>query len=106
MEDQEDLINPPSISESTIVDHIDARMHLPLVAIAVRKLPELDREALLLYAWEDQSYAEIAEALEVPVGTIRSRIHRARGRLRELLAQSGKQRDEPPDLPAAGERSP
>jgi RNA polymerase sigma-70 factor (ECF subfamily) len=41
-----------------------------------------DRDALLLLAWADLTYAEIATALEIPVGTVRSRIHRARGRLR------------------------
>ncbi|WP_370651325.1 sigma factor-like helix-turn-helix DNA-binding protein [Iamia sp. SCSIO 61187] len=37
-----------------------------------------DREALLLLAWEELSYSEIAEATDVPVGTVRSRINRAR----------------------------
>ena len=44
-----------------------------------------ERDALLLYAWADLSYAEIADALGVPVGTVRSRLHRARSRLREAL---------------------
>ena len=76
---------------------------LPHVAVALRSLPESEREALLLYAWEDQSYEEIAEALDVPIGTVRSRIHRARRRLRELIVRSGKEHDEPPDSPAARE---
>jgi RNA polymerase sigma factor (sigma-70 family) len=44
----------------------------------LRRLSHRDREALLLYAWGELSYAEIAEALGVPVGTVRSRIHHAR----------------------------
>lgn len=55
------------------------------VAAAILDLPERDREPLLLYAWADLSYDEVAVALEVPVGTVRSRIHRARGRVRERL---------------------
>ncbi|MGI0156834.1 MAG: sigma factor-like helix-turn-helix DNA-binding protein, partial [Thermoplasmata archaeon] len=38
----------------------------------------------LLYAWEELGYDEIAETLEVPVGTVRSRLHRARSRLRAM----------------------
>jgi RNA polymerase sigma-70 factor, ECF subfamily len=43
------------------------------------------RDVLLLYAWEELSYEEIATALGVPVGTVRSRLARARARLRSLL---------------------
>jgi RNA polymerase sigma-70 factor (ECF subfamily) len=43
------------------------------------------RDVLLLYAWEGFSYQEIAAALGVPVGTVRSRLARGRARLRSLL---------------------
>jgi RNA polymerase sigma factor (sigma-70 family) len=52
-------------------------------------LPERDRDVLILVAWEGLSYEEIAVALEIPVGTVRSRLNRARGRLRELLPEFG-----------------
>jgi RNA polymerase sigma factor (sigma-70 family) len=51
-------------------------------------LAELDRdqrEVLLLYAWEELSYEEIAAALGIPVGTVRSRLSRARAQLRVAL---------------------
>jgi RNA polymerase sigma factor (sigma-70 family) len=48
---------------------------------AVARLPRRQREVLLLAAWADLSYAEIATALGVPVGTVRSRLARARSRL-------------------------
>jgi RNA polymerase sigma factor (sigma-70 family) len=44
-----------------------------------------DREAILLMTWGELSYAEIAAAQKISVGTVRSRIHRARRQLRELL---------------------
>jgi RNA polymerase sigma-70 factor (ECF subfamily) len=42
---------------------------------------------LLLYAWEELSYVEIAQALDVPLGTVRSRLARARTHLRSRLDQ-------------------
>jgi RNA polymerase sigma-70 factor (ECF subfamily) len=71
---------------------LDARVLLPKVVDALESLPDGEREALLLYAWEELSYPHIAEALELPVGTVRSRLNRARARLRELLGARGKER--------------
>ncbi len=48
------------------------------------ELPEGERDALLLFVWEELGYDEIAAALDVPVGTVRSRLNRARMRIREL----------------------
>jgi RNA polymerase sigma factor (sigma-70 family) len=63
----------------------------PQIAGAVARLPEGERDALLLYVWEDLGYDEIARALEVPVGTVRSRLNRARQTLRELRASIGRE---------------
>jgi RNA polymerase sigma factor (sigma-70 family) len=48
---------------------------------AVARLPRRQREVLLLYAWADLSYEQVARALELPPGTVRSRLARARTRL-------------------------
>ena len=69
---------------------LDARVLFPRVADAIESLPDGEREALLLFAWEDLPYQSIAEALELPIGTVRSRLSRARAHLRELLEPSGK----------------
>jgi RNA polymerase sigma-70 factor (ECF subfamily) len=61
------------------------------VAEAVSSLPEAERDALLLHVWEGLSYEDVADALDVPVGTVRSRLHRARARIRELTASSGRE---------------
>jgi len=71
---------------------LDARLLFPRVAHAIEALPDGEREALLLFAWEDLSYQSVAEALELPIGTVRSRLNRARAQLRELLEPGGKKR--------------
>jgi len=71
---------------------IEARVLLPRVADAIETLPDDERETLLLFAWEELSYHSVAEALELPIGTVRSRLNRARTRLRELLEPKGKHR--------------
>ena len=52
---------------------------------AVEKLDSLDREILLLREFEQLSYAEIADLLQLPLNTVRSRLFRARASLRDLL---------------------
>lgn len=54
---------------------------------AVEALPEVFRSAVVLRDMEDFSYDEIARILEVPVGTVMSRIHRGRALLRTALAR-------------------
>jgi RNA polymerase sigma factor (sigma-70 family) len=56
----------------------DARGERERLWEALRGLRREEREALLLFAWADLSYAEIAVALACPIGTVRSRIARAR----------------------------
>src|SRR2546422_995937 len=71
---------------------LEARLLFPRVAHAIEDLPDGEREALLLFAWEDLSYQSVAEALELPIGTVRSRLNRARAQLRELLEPGGEKR--------------
>ncbi len=73
-----------------VLDALDARSTWPVVADALATLPDGERDVLFLYAWEDLSYQDIATALGLPVGTVRSRLNRARRRLRELRAPSGR----------------
>ena len=55
----------------------------------LRMLPARERDVLALCVWSELGYEEAAVALGIPVGTVRSRLSRARGRLRELSARSG-----------------
>jgi RNA polymerase sigma-70 factor (ECF subfamily) len=55
------------------------------LARALRSLAPAERDVLLLIAWGELSYAEAAEALGIPAGTVRSRLNRARRKVREAL---------------------
>ena len=72
-------------------DALDAARRWERVVTVVTALPEAERDALLLHAWEGLSYDDVADALGIPVGTVRSRLNRARRRLRELTEPSGEQ---------------
>jgi RNA polymerase sigma-70 factor, ECF subfamily len=81
--DEPDRIVPPAPS----ADEALAAIRLPdHVQAAISSLPDEFRVALVLCDVVGLPYAEIAEHLGVPVGTVRSRIHRARLQLRERLA--------------------
>jgi RNA polymerase sigma-70 factor (ECF subfamily) len=72
---------PPNIeNEETFFDLFGDEVHRML-----QRLPREGRVALVLCDVEGHSYEDIASILDCPVGTVRSRIHRARARLRERL---------------------
>ena len=79
--------------EERALDDVDARLDAvaasPVLAAALAALGAGDRGVLLLYAWADLSYEEISAALEIPVGTVRSRLHRARELVRKRLERDG-----------------
>jgi len=56
---------------------------------AVTCLPDLAREVLVLHQYQGLSYTEIAETLDVPLGTVKSRMHAALVELRKILVQDG-----------------
>lgn len=58
----------------------------PELVNALRRLKRKDREALLLAVWGELTYEQVAEALGVPIGTVRSRIARARKQLASTAA--------------------
>ena len=64
---------------------VEARALGPSLAAALGSVAAIDRDALLLHVWADLTYGEIARATGIPVGTVRSRIHRARTQLRAHL---------------------
>ncbi len=69
---------------------LDAADMAPVIAEALARLAARDRDVVLLFAWADLRYEEIAVALGIPVGTVRSRLNRARQQLRERILASGR----------------
>lgn len=69
-----------------LIDQAGARLDAQLITRRLtkelRRLSDDDRDTLLLYAWGDLDYAAIAGAMNVPIGTVRSRLNRARRRVR------------------------
>jgi RNA polymerase sigma factor (sigma-70 family) len=82
-----------------VEDRLDAQAAGPLVARALASLRAQERDVLLLFAWAGLSYEEISEALKIPIGTVRSRLSRARAKARELLSVLGQEQDEDPPTP-------
>ena len=63
---------------------VDDRRRIAATLTALGALKRPEREVLVLCLWEGLEYADAARALGIPVGTVRSRLSRARGRLRRL----------------------
>lgn len=91
-------------SRIDVVDELAGRETARLVHDALAQLDELSRTLLVLCAVEGMSYPEASEVLDLPVGTIKSRVFRARARLAELLADAD--RDEVASRPPPDEAQP
>jgi RNA polymerase sigma-70 factor (ECF subfamily) len=85
-------ISPDLIEQASA--RVDAERATRRLETALRGLSRADRDTLLLYAWGDLDYAGIAQSLGVPIGTVRSRLNRARRRLREATGRQGEQERE------------
>ncbi len=70
-------------------EQLERDEELRRVQAAIALLPEPHRLTLVLRYYSELSEAEIAEALDIPIGTVKSRLHAARVRLQEQLAKNG-----------------
>ena len=84
--------DPPDPAQNDPVGNADRREQLADLRRALTGLPDEMREIILLRDFHDLPYAEIAQVLDIPPGTVMSRLHRARSALRERLLAK-----EPPD---------
>jgi RNA polymerase sigma-70 factor (ECF subfamily) len=76
----------PGIDPGDSADRLDAQALRGPLAGALAALKARDRDALLLFAWAQLSYEEIAAVLDIPIGTVRSRLNRARRQTRAALS--------------------
>lgn len=82
-------VDPVFGEEDGIVARVDVEVGRRELAAALAELRPRDREILLLHAWAELSDREIAAALSLPIGTVKSRLHRTRERLRNRLGDEG-----------------
>jgi len=78
---------PADYADRVVLD-LTARSLRGDLVTALADLAEGDRDVLILIAWEELTYEEVASALAIPIGTVRSRLHRVRSQLRPLLDHS------------------
>jgi RNA polymerase sigma factor (sigma-70 family) len=76
-----------------VAERLDAQTRMRTILAVLDELPESDRDVLALCVWSELSYEDAAAALGVPVGTVRSRLARARARLAELVGPDGHELD-------------
>lgn len=79
----------PDVVDATASEHDDAVIAADTGAVVQRALLQLDevsRTLLILVAIEGLTYVEAAGVADLPIGTVKSRVHRARARLADLLA--------------------
>lgn len=85
----------PSDDVDRVEDRLDAQLQSEILQQGLDRLLPTDREALILFAVEQLTYAEIASVMDTPIGTVRSRISRARSHLRGHLEPSATATIEP-----------
>lgn len=66
-----------------VSERLDAEEHAHALLASTKRLPRTDRDAIALVVWAGLDYVQAAEALGVPVGTVKSRVARARRRLQQ-----------------------
>lgn len=87
---EDEAVEPATAHEEVVTDLVRAEA-IEKVRQAVLELPAVYREAVVLCDLEEMSYADAAQALSVPVGTVRSRIARGRALLAQKLSRPGAQ---------------
>ena len=83
-------------SEAVDVAAISGTIDQERLTAALHELPDEFRLVLLMFYFEDLSYQEMAEQLEIPIGTVMSRLSRAKGHLKARLVDAESARHVPP----------
>lgn len=84
--------DPSAVSEESAEDAVLGKFSYSEVREALAELPQCYRAAIYLADVEGYPYREVAEMLDIPIGTVMSRLHRARTRLRKRLSGYARQK--------------
>lgn len=76
------------VVDDDVAARVDAQRRVRQLSAALHALSDADRDVLLLIAWGGLTAPEVADALAIPAGTVRSRLHRARSQLRTAALQT------------------
>jgi len=86
-------IEEPDFADDT-AERLDDTREMQALLILFAQLPRREQDVVALCDWSDLSYDEAAAALDIPIGTVRSRLSRGRYRLRELAGANGPEMDD------------
>ena len=87
-EDEEGLGESAAATQDTPEEALVRRADIELVRKAIARLPVAFQEVLLLADIEEMKYQEVADTLDIPIGTVMSRLARARKQVREHILES------------------
>ena len=85
------VLGSPAMELTPAPDQMDDRLERQELMAAIRRLPSDFRDVILLHYYQGYGIAEIAKMLDVPEGTISSRLSRGRKKLEQILKESGAQ---------------
>lgn len=85
----------PASGDDDASERLDAQAARTALVAALEDLRPVEREVLLLHAWAELSDSEVADALSLPLGTVKSHLSRSREQLRNRLDGIGKEIDKP-----------
>lgn len=80
-----EYIDEQHVSKEDVVGQYEQKRKLEKIDLALAQLPPVDRELVILFHKEEHSYQEISQILNMPVTTIKTRLHRARLKLQAIV---------------------
>jgi len=101
LDEIDEAARPLAPTGPSALELVEVRDLCRAVAAAIANLPEEQREVIVLKEYQDLTFGEIAEIMDVPISTIKTRLYRGLGQLRERLARQGIRGPAPVPAPSA-----
>lgn len=80
-------VEPPSLQSPSVEDQVEQRMMLETIKETIDRLPDIYRNVIVLRHFDGLSYSEISSELDIPEGTVKTQLFRARKMLKDRLTQ-------------------